>query len=62
MTRSSVRVRTFRLDSQLTRAEAVKVLNVLFKRTPAASTGSQSFSDVPASHWAYADIEAAAQQ
>ncbi|WP_416293222.1 DUF4073 domain-containing protein [Paenibacillus illinoisensis] len=53
---------TFKPDSQLTRAEAVKVLNVLFKRTPAASTGSQSFTDVPASHWAYADIEAAAQQ
>ncbi|WP_336782519.1 DUF4073 domain-containing protein [Paenibacillus illinoisensis] len=53
---------TFRPDSQLTRAEAVKVLNVLFKRTPAVGTGSQSFSDVPASHWAYADIEAAAQQ
>jgi len=53
---------TFKPDSQLTRAEAVKVLNVSFKRTPAASTGSQSFSDVPASHWAYADIEAAAQQ
>ncbi|MEK4438791.1 DUF4073 domain-containing protein [Paenibacillus sp. FSL K6-2862] len=53
---------TFKPDNQLTRAEAVKVLNVLFKRTPAASTGSQSFSDVPASHWAYADIEAAAQQ
>ncbi|MFK0525205.1 hypothetical protein ACINKY_23630 [Paenibacillus illinoisensis] len=46
----------------MTRAEAVKVLNVLFKRTPAAGTGSQSFSDVPASHWAYADIEAAAKQ
>lgn len=53
---------TFKPDNQLTRAEAVKVLNVLFKRTLAASTGSQSFSDVPASHWAYADIEAAAQQ
>ncbi|MBY0217676.1 DUF4073 domain-containing protein [Paenibacillus illinoisensis] len=53
---------TFKPDSQLSRAEAVKVLNVLFKRTPAAGTGSQSFSDVPASHWAYADIQAAAQQ
>ncbi|WP_153980422.1 DUF4073 domain-containing protein [Paenibacillus xylanilyticus] len=53
---------TFKPDSQLTRAEAVKVLNVLFKRTPATGTGSQSFSDVPASHWAYADIQAAAQQ
>ncbi|MEW4431314.1 S-layer homology domain-containing protein [Paenibacillus pabuli] len=53
---------TFKPDNQLTRAEAVKVLNVLFKRTPAVSTGSQSFTDVPASHWAYADIEAAARQ
>ncbi|WP_433707650.1 hypothetical protein [Paenibacillus illinoisensis] len=46
----------------MNRAEAVKVLNVLFKRTPVGGTGSQSFSDVPASHWAYSDIEAAAQQ
>ena|GEM_PF-1194950 len=53
---------TFKPDSILTRAEAVKVLNVLFKRTPLAGVATPSFGDVPATHWAYADIEAAAQK
>ncbi|KAG2870841.1 hypothetical protein PC115_g25005, partial [Phytophthora cactorum] len=52
---------TFKPDSKLTRAEAVKVLNVLFKRTPLTGVSTPSFTDVPATHWAYADIEAAAQ-
>ncbi|NMI06868.1 DUF4073 domain-containing protein [Paenibacillus sp. SZ31] len=53
---------TFKPDSKLTRAEAVKVLNVLFNRTPLTGAVKPSFSDVPATHWAYADIEAAAQK
>ncbi|WP_413374002.1 S-layer homology domain-containing protein [Paenibacillus taichungensis] len=53
---------TFKPDNKLTRAEAVKVLNVLFKRTPATGVTTPSFTDVPATHWAYADIEAAAQK
>ncbi|QOS81806.1 S-layer homology domain-containing protein [Paenibacillus sp. JNUCC31] len=53
---------TFKPDDKLTRAEAVKVLNVLFKRTPATGVNTPSFTDVPATHWAYADIEAAAQK
>ncbi|MDT9721847.1 S-layer homology domain-containing protein [Paenibacillus sp. ClWae2A] len=53
---------TFKPDSKLTRAEAVKVLNVLFKRTPLTGAVTSTFSDVPATHWAYADIEAAAQK
>jgi hypothetical protein len=53
---------TFKPDSKLTRAEAVKVLNVLFKRTPLTGVSTPSFTDVPATHWAYADIEAAAQK
>ncbi|PYE48894.1 S-layer family protein, partial [Paenibacillus barcinonensis] len=53
---------TFKPEGRLTRAEAVKVLNVLFKRTPLTGAGAPSFSDVPATHWAYADIEAAAQK
>ncbi|SCY82681.1 S-layer homology domain-containing protein [Paenibacillus polysaccharolyticus] len=53
---------TFKPDNKLTRAEAVKVLNVLFKRTPLTGVATPSFSDVPATHWAYADIEAAAQK
>ena len=53
---------TFKPDNKLTRAEAVKVLNVLFKRTPLTGVATPSFSDVPATYWAYADIEAAAQK
>ncbi|WP_017691571.1 S-layer homology domain-containing protein [Paenibacillus sp. PAMC 26794] len=53
---------TFKPDSKLTRAEAVKVLNVLFNRTPLTGAITSTFSDVPVTHWAYADIEAAAQK
>ncbi|WP_340015001.1 DUF4073 domain-containing protein [Paenibacillus sp. FSL K6-1318] len=53
---------TFKPDSKLTRAEAVKVLNVLFNRTPLTGAVTPTFGDVPATHWAYADIEAAAQK
>ncbi|XOI99142.1 S-layer homology domain-containing protein [Paenibacillus polymyxa] len=53
---------TFKPDSKLTRAEAVKVLNVLFNRTPLTGEVTPTFSDVPSSHWAYAEIEAAAQK
>ncbi|PZT53781.1 hypothetical protein DN757_20720 [Paenibacillus silvae] len=53
---------TFKPEGKLTRAEAVKVLNVLFKRTPLTGEAEPSFNDVPATHWAYADIEAAAQK
>ncbi|MDM5280856.1 S-layer homology domain-containing protein [Paenibacillus silvae] len=53
---------SFKPDGKLTRAEAVKVLNVLFKRSPLTGAATPSFSDVPATHWAYTDIEAAAQK
>ncbi len=53
---------TFKPESKLTRAEAVKVLNVLFNRTPLTGAVTPTFNDVPATHWAYADIEAAAQK
>ncbi|MHA7578925.1 S-layer homology domain-containing protein [Paenibacillus vandeheii] len=53
---------TFKPDSKLTRAEAVKVLNILFNRAPLTGVTTPSFTDVPATHWAYADIEAAAQK
>ncbi|PQP84237.1 hypothetical protein C0Q44_06505 [Paenibacillus sp. PCH8] len=53
---------TFQPDSKLTRAEAVKVLNVLFNRTPLTGEVTPTFSDVPSSYWAYADIEAAAEK
>lgn len=53
---------TFKPDSKLTRAEAVKVLNILFNRAPLTGVTTPSFTDVPVTHWAYADIEAAAQK
>ncbi|WP_338541103.1 S-layer homology domain-containing protein [Paenibacillus tundrae] len=53
---------SFKPNNKLSRAEAVKVLNVLFNRTPRTGVVTPSFSDVPATHWAYADIEAAAQK
>lgn len=53
---------TFKPDSKLTRAEAVKVLNILFKRTPVTDLHSPTFADVPITHWAYGDIEAAASK
>ncbi|MDR6722828.1 hypothetical protein J2W91_001280 [Paenibacillus amylolyticus] len=53
---------SFKPNNKLSRAEAVKVLNVLFNRTPRTGVVTPSFNDVPATHWAYADIEAAAQK
>ncbi|MDF9841561.1 MULTISPECIES: S-layer homology domain-containing protein [unclassified Paenibacillus] len=44
----------------LSRAEAVTVINRLFERGPLTGVTRPSFSDVPAAHWAYADIEEAA--
>lgn len=50
---------TFRPSQGLTRAEAVKILNVLFKRTVSSSPVKSSWPDVAQGHWATADIEAA---
>ncbi|MNE78417.1 Cellulosome-anchoring protein precursor [compost metagenome] len=43
----------------LSRAEAVTVINRLFGRGPLTGVTRPSFSDVPAAHWAFADIEEA---
>lgn len=51
---------TFRPDQKLTRAEAVKVLNRLFNRTTLTEPAGAAFKDVPATHWAFKEIEAAA--
>lgn len=51
---------TFKPDQKLTRAEAVKVLNRLFGRGPLNGATTVTFTDVPASHWAFADIAEAA--
>lgn len=53
---------TFKPDQPLTRAEAVKVLNRLFGRGPLNGATEVTFSDVPATHWAYWDIEEAASE
>lgn len=49
---------TFRPDQTLTRAEAAAILNRFIGRKPVTG-GEPTFGDVPASHWAYGDIEAA---
>ncbi|MET3507503.1 S-layer homology domain-containing protein [Halalkalibacter oceani] len=45
----------------LTRAQAVTVLNRLFERDTTDVGTTPSFSDVPVSHWAFNNIEAAAR-
>ena len=52
----------FRPNEQLTRAQAVVVLNNLFKRGPLTNVKTPSFVDVPQSHWAFGDIEEAAKE
>jgi uncharacterized repeat protein (TIGR02543 family) len=50
---------TFRPDSELTRAQAVKILNRLFGLATPSGNIPQRFTDVPKEHWAFRDIEAA---
>ncbi|WP_342471879.1 S-layer homology domain-containing protein [Metasolibacillus sp. FSL H7-0170] len=52
---------TFNPEGALTRAQAVKVLNQLFEREVQTSTQSPLFIDVTPVHWAFDDIQAAAQ-
>ncbi|MDO3410021.1 S-layer homology domain-containing protein [Saccharibacillus sp. CPCC 101409] len=51
---------TFRPQGQLTRAEAVTILNRLFERGPLHGSPAASWKDVPAGHWAYGDLLEAA--
>jgi hypothetical protein len=53
---------TFHPNEKLTRAQAVKVLNRLFKREPLNGATTQTFKDVPVTHWAYKEIEEAATE
>ena len=48
----------FRPERTVTRAEAVMVMHQLFERET-ASTTTATFNDVPASHWAFDEIESA---
>ncbi|TSI07366.1 DUF4073 domain-containing protein [Lysinibacillus sp. BW-2-10] len=53
---------TFKLNQKLTRAEAVKVLNRLFKRGPLTGVKTPTFKDVSPSYWAFKEIEEAARE
>lgn len=50
---------TFRPKALLTRAEAVAVINRALGRGPLTGISRPRWSDVPASHWAFGDIEEA---
>lgn len=50
---------TFKPNAAITRAEAVKVLNLVFHRELTQAGVTPSFNDVPVEHWAYKYIEAA---
>lgn len=52
---------TYRPANYLTRAEAVAIFNRLFDRAPRSDVQTPSFPDVPATHWAFKEIEEAAQ-
>jgi hypothetical protein len=52
---------SFRPNANLTRAEAVMVINKLLKRGPLNGVNSPSFADVRNDHWAFGHIEEASQ-
>ncbi|OEF96577.1 S-layer homology domain-containing protein [Desulfuribacillus alkaliarsenatis] len=51
----------FRPNDNLTRAEAVKVINLMFERPSYSGVMTPSFTDVQTTHWAYIDIEEASR-
>ncbi|BDH60248.1 hypothetical protein MTP04_03780 [Lysinibacillus sp. PLM2] len=53
---------TFRPNEKLTRAQAVVVLNNLFKRGPLTGLVTPTFKDVPTTNWAFSHIEEAAKK
>jgi len=52
----------FKPDANLTRAEAVTAINRMLNREPLTSGTGQTWSDVPAVHWAFGDIEEASKE
>lgn len=50
---------SFRPDQGVTRAELVTMMNRLLERGPLTGLTSPTWKDVPATHWAFADIEEA---
>ncbi|WP_245608736.1 S-layer homology domain-containing protein [Saccharibacillus sacchari] len=51
---------TFRPQQELTRSEAVTILNRLFERGPLHGAPTSNWPDVQPGHWAYADLMEAA--
>ncbi|MEK5232994.1 S-layer homology domain-containing protein [Lysinibacillus sp. FSL K6-0232] len=51
----------FKPEEKLTRAQAVKVLNRIFNRSISTEQAEPIFKDIPTDHWAFFDIQAAAQ-
>ncbi len=52
---------TFRPNGNLTRAEAVKVMNRMFDRGPLYEVSTPTFIDVKETHWAFYEVEEAAR-
>lgn len=50
---------TFRPERLLTRAEAVTIINRVLGLSPASSPATVRWKDVPMTHWAFGEIEAA---
>ncbi len=50
---------TFRPNGGVTRAELVTMMNRLLKRGPLTGVTTSAWKDVPATHWAFGDIEEA---
>ncbi|OUQ87019.1 hypothetical protein B5G50_18960 [Brevibacillus brevis] len=53
---------TFHPQNTLTRAETVTIINRLLNHEQLSSVTGQSWPDVPPTHWAYKDIEAATKK
>ncbi len=52
---------TYKPHNNLSRAEAVKIVNRLFERGPLFGVNKPSWPDVPTTHWSYMEIEEASQ-
>ncbi|WP_175532395.1 S-layer homology domain-containing protein [Paenibacillus sp. yr247] len=51
----------FKPSNSLTRAEAVTMINHYLGRTLTTTATSPTWADVPASHWAFKEIQSASQ-
>lgn len=53
---------TYKPNKNVTRAEAVKIINRMFERGPLYGVTEPSWPDVPKNHWAFNEIEEASQE